>query len=169
MGKIPSRAHPWRGRYRQKAEEAPGTKTCTRCGVTKPPEAFHRDRDRRRSICADCTTARFRADYTANPDRYRAYRETRREYQADYWRHRRRRKQVPPPHRYWPIERAEVELEVSHDVALRYARVGALRRVVYLRRVYVDPADVAAVKARRENGDRSLNHWKQTPRQEEAA
>lgn len=59
-------------------------------------------------------------------------------------------------------------MEVSHDVALRYARVGALRRVVYLRRVYVDPADVAAVKARRENGDRSLNHWKQTPHQEEA-
>jgi hypothetical protein len=52
-------------------------KRCSRCGETKPPEAFHRHRGRldgRQTICATCKAAYNAAYYAANAARHRQLR-----------------------------------------------------------------------------------------------
>ena len=56
-------------------------KRCTRCGETKPLDAFHRNRrakDGRKSRCADCHLAQDRERIKSNPKKAR-------EVQARYW------------------------------------------------------------------------------------
>lgn len=48
-------------------------KTCTKCKVAKPEEAFSHKGTGRRSRCRDCTKAYQRAYYKANPDKFKRY------------------------------------------------------------------------------------------------
>jgi hypothetical protein len=78
----------------------PQEKTCTRCGETKPVEAFHRNRrrkDGRQTCCKDCNNAQARAWERANRRRAAA---NRRKWDRDnpdrvLAMHRRRRKRNP--------------------------------------------------------------------------
>lgn len=68
----------------------------------------------------------------------------------------RRARQTPPPHRYLPYLTAAIDLGISAKRLLDYTTAGTIHKVVYLRRVYVDPADVARIAERRARGDRSV-------------
>lgn len=146
-----------RGRRRQDSfgpvPDPPTHKTCCYCRQEKPVKEMVRGR----RSCLVCERKKCAAYRARNPGKGALYQRERRANgsRSRYDKARRRARQTPPPYRYLPLLTAAIDLEISPKRVLDYVDAGMIRAARYLCRVYVDPADVAAVQARRAMGDRS--------------
>jgi hypothetical protein len=127
---------------------------CKQCGEEKDAKQYSGGW---RWVCKACRAERER-ERRRGPegDLLRARERGRLHSRLEQRRRRRRAVQTPPPHRWWPIERAECELGLGYYRVHLYIQSGLIAAHTYIRRVYVDPKDVEAVRLRREAGDRSI-------------
>ncbi len=103
------------------------TKTCTKCGETKPAEAFGKYRAGLRAYCKSCHAAGQRARYEQDPSKQKAYnrqwRETHREqYRESQRRYQRVRRNATPQHR--ANYRARLRAQVLEEYGGRCACCG---------------------------------------------
>lgn len=84
----------------------PTSKVCTKCGITKPLNEYHKDKSRKEGIsyyCKKCRCEQVRNHYRENTDRYKEYANKNREDIKEYkrqWHQNNREDQLEQQRRY---------------------------------------------------------------------